>query len=76
MTESSPRRRAALWMTPEEADAFLNVLMTAPPSEAVPAPMAERLLCRVADVRRALLGGRPRASRCRRAPAARSGGRR
>ena len=66
MAESSPRRRAALWMTPEEADAFLNVLITAVPSEAVPAQVTERLLCRVADVRRALFGGRPRARRrCR-----------
>ena len=63
MSESSPRRRAALWVTPEEADAFLNVLMTAPPSDAVPAQVAERLLCRVADVRRVLFGGLPRAGR-------------
>jgi hypothetical protein len=45
-------RRVALWITQEEADAVMSVLLHAPPSDEVPGEMAERLLCRVADLQR------------------------
>ncbi len=48
-------RRAPLWLDPEEADAFLSVLMTAPPVQNVCPRMADRLMFRVATVRRVLL---------------------
>lgn len=49
----SPERRVALWMTQEEADAFLTVLLNAPPTSEVPGEITERLLCRVANAHRA-----------------------
>jgi hypothetical protein len=49
----SDKRRIAVWMTQEEADAVLNILLQAPPSPEVPDDVAERLLVRVADVQRA-----------------------
>jgi hypothetical protein len=60
------RRRAPLWLDPEEADAFLAVLMTAPPTPNACPTVADRLMCRVATVRRALLRPAPAAHRRKR----------
>lgn len=46
--------RVALWMTQEEADAMMSVLLSAPPIPIVSDALTERLLCRVADAQRAL----------------------
>jgi hypothetical protein len=45
-------RRVALWITEEEADAVMSVLLQAPPSDEAPGEVTERLLHRVADVQR------------------------
>lgn len=59
-------RRAPLWLNPEEADAFLSVLMSAPPVADVCPRLADRLMCRVATVRRTLMRPAPAAVRRRR----------
>jgi|GEM_PF-2756635 hypothetical protein len=56
ITQRRPRR-AALLMTSEEADAILDVLISARPSEAASSRVAEHLLCRIARVRRSLISG-------------------
>ena len=45
-------RRVAVWVTQEEAEAFLTILVNAPESPHVPTAVAEDLLIRVADARR------------------------
>jgi hypothetical protein len=65
-SSATARRRAPLWLDPEEADAFLAVLMTAPPTPNACPTVADRLMCRVATVRRALLRPAPAAHRRKR----------
>lgn len=47
-------RRVALWVTQEEADAFLTILLSAPLSPHVRADVAEDLLIRIAEAQREL----------------------
>ena len=47
-------RCVALWITQEEADALLSVLLEAAPSPAASGDVVDRLLCRVAEVQRTL----------------------
>jgi hypothetical protein len=45
-------RRVALWITEQEADAVMSVLLQAPESSEAPGDVTERLLHRVANVQR------------------------
>lgn len=51
---SSDLSRVALHLTEEEADAFLCLLLSAPPTDDVPEDVARRLLVLLADAQRRL----------------------
>ena len=46
--------RVSVLLSQEEADCLLHLLMLAEPSQEIPAAVADRLLCRIAEVQRAL----------------------
>lgn len=54
MQRVAAERRVAFWMSEEEADAFLNALLSAWPSSHISSQVTERLLRRVASAHRAL----------------------
>ena len=51
---AAPTRRVALWITADEADALMAVLLHCPDAPHIAGATTERLMCRVAGVHRNL----------------------